>query len=71
MIEKQITEGKKFTLDNLHLVCMENTLEYKIRRFEGIKNFLLGEEEFAFEVKGTGKMWIQTCNSSFYYSTDK
>ena len=71
IIEKEVKPGEKFIMDNFHLVCMEDTLSYKIRKFGGLKSFLLGGEGLVFEVEGGGKIYLQTRNPSFYYRLSK
>ena len=58
-------------MDNFHLVCMDDTLSYKIRKFGGLKSFLFGGEGLVFEVEGEGKIYLQTRNPSFYYRLSK
>jgi len=71
IIEKEVKLGEKFIRDNFHLVCMDDTLSYKIRKFGGLKSFLLGGEGLVFEVEGEGKIYLQTRNPSFYYRLSK
>ena len=44
---------------------MDESLEYKIRKFGGFKSALLGGE--GFDVEGEGRIYIQTRNPSIYF----
>ena len=69
--EKEVKPGEKLVVDNLHLVCMDDTLEYEVRRFGSFRSFFLGGEGFVFEVKGDGRLYLQTRNPSIYYGKSK
>ncbi len=71
IVEKEIKGDKKFTLDNLHLVCMDDTLDFNIRKFGGLKSFLLGGEGLVMDVKGTGRLYLQTRNPSIFFAKRK
>lgn len=71
IIEHDIKPGEELTVDNVHLVAMDETLEYKIRKFGGMKTMLLGGEGFVFDVKGQGRIYLQTRNPAIYYRSTK
>jgi uncharacterized protein (TIGR00266 family) len=61
-------KGQKLTVDNVHLVAMDDTLSYDIKKFGSMKSFLLGGEGFVFNVKGMGRMYLQTRNPAVWFS---
>lgn len=67
IIEQSVKPGQQLTIDNVHLVAMDETLEYKIRKFGGLKTMMFGGEGFVFDVKGDGRIYLQTRNPSIYY----
>jgi len=58
--EIELGPGESITVDNYHFVAMEEGMEWSLRKFGGIKSFLLGGEGIVVEVKGPGKLYIQT-----------
>ncbi len=68
IVEKEVTLGTQLVIDNTHLVAMEDTLDYKIRRFGGLKTFFFGGEGFVFTVRGKGKIYIQTRNPAIWFT---
>ena len=71
IIEQPVKPGQQMTIDNVHLVAMDETLEYKIRKFGGLKTMMFGGEGFVFDVKGEGRIYLQTRNPSIYYQKRK
>ncbi len=62
-------DGYELTIDNTHLVAMDDTLEYDIKRFGKLKSFIFGGEGFVFCVKGTGRIYLQTRNPAIWFLT--
>ncbi|MDH5447559.1 MAG: TIGR00266 family protein [Candidatus Bathyarchaeota archaeon] len=49
-------------VDNFHLVAFSDICNYKVRKFGGLKETLLGGEGLVTEIKGPGDVYIQTKN---------
>lgn len=49
-------------VDNFHLVAFSDTCDYKVRKFGGLKETLLGGEGLVTEIRGPGDVYIQTKN---------
>lgn len=49
-------------VDNFHLVAFSDTCNYKVKKFGGLKETLLGGEGLVTEIKGPGDVYIQTKN---------
>jgi len=49
-------------VDNFHLVAFSDTCNYKVRKFGGLKETLLGGEGLVTEIRGPGDVYIQTKN---------
>jgi len=62
IIEKQIAVGEKFILDNYHLVALNLDSEYKVTKFGGLKNTILGGEGLVTEIYGPATVYFQTKN---------
>lgn len=58
--EIDLKPGENFVLDNFHFVAMDSTINYKIRKFGNWKSFILGGEGIVAELKGPGRLLIQT-----------
>jgi len=71
IIERDVKPGEKLTIDNVHLVAMDDTLEYDIRKFGGMKTLFFGGEGFVFTVKGSGKLYLQSRNPAILYAKSK
>jgi len=54
--------GERVTIDNGHMVAMDGTVKYRIRKFGGWKTFFLGGEGLVVEAEGPGRVWVQTRN---------
>ena len=54
--------GEKLTVDNFHLVAFSDTCQYKVMRFGGLKETILGGEGLVTEITGPGEVLIQTKN---------
>ncbi|UXD21198.1 hypothetical protein IPA_01205 [Ignicoccus pacificus DSM 13166] len=61
IMEKEVKD-EKLIIDNVHLLAMEDTLDYKVRKFGGIGTALFGGEGLVLEVRGHGKIYLQTRN---------
>ena len=55
-------EGEFLIVDNYHLVAFDDTCQYKVRKFGGLKSTILGGEGLVTEVQGPGEVYIQTKN---------
>jgi len=56
----ELRSGEKLLVDNHHLVAMDASVEWKPRKFGGFKSFIFGGEGIVFELKGPGRVWIQS-----------
>jgi uncharacterized protein (TIGR00266 family) len=54
--------GETLIVDNFHLVGFSDTCQYKVTKFGGLKETLLGGEGLVTEVTGPGEVYIQTKN---------
>ena len=54
--------GEFLIVDNYHLVAFDDTCQYKVRKFGGLKSTILGGEGLVTEVQGPGEVYIQTKN---------
>jgi len=54
--------GESLIVDNYHLVAFDNTCQYKVKKFGGLKSTILGGEGLVTEVQGPGEVYIQTKN---------
>lgn len=64
LIELEVNPSKPLTIDNMHVVAWENTLNYNLKIASGLFGFTTGEG-IVNEFTGSGKVLIQTRN---YYS---
>ncbi|MEN2999337.1 MAG: TIGR00266 family protein [Acidilobaceae archaeon] len=58
--EMELGRGEKVMVDNWHLVAMEGSLRWNIRKLGGIKTLFLGGEGLIVDVEGPGRMWLQS-----------
>lgn len=56
----ELKEGEVITVDNFHFVAMDPSIRYSIRKFGGWKSFILGGEGIVAELRGPGKVYLQT-----------
>ena len=56
----ELDKDEKITVDNFHFVAMEPSIRYNIKKFGGWKSFFLGGEGIVAELRGPGKVYIQT-----------
>ncbi len=62
-IDKHVlAPGEKLVVDNFHLVAFSDSCQYKVTKFGGLKETLLGGEGFVTEISGPGEIYIQTKN---------
>jgi len=54
--------GETMIVDNFHLVGFSDTCQYKVTKFGGLKETLLGGEGLVTEITGPGDVYIQTKN---------
>ena len=60
IICKELGVGETITVDNNHLVAFDDTVTLNIKKFGGWKSFLFGGEGIVVELKGPGKVYMQT-----------
>jgi len=53
---------EKLIVDNFHLVAFSDTCQYKVMKFGGLKETILGGEGLVTEITGPGDLYIQTKN---------
>jgi len=63
---KELKPGEVITVDNNHIVAMEDTVKYSLSKFGGWKSFLLGGEGFVLRIEGPGKVYLQTRTLSVF-----
>lgn len=62
-IDKHIlSAGQTLTVDNFHLVGFSDTCNYKVTKFGGLKETLLGGEGLVTQITGPGEIYVQTKN---------
>ena len=71
IIEREVGPDEKLIIDNVHLVAMDDTLEYDIRRFGSLKTLLFGGEGFVFTLRGTGRIYLQSRNPTIWYARSR
>ena len=54
--------GQKLIVDNFHLVAFSDTCSYRVTKFGGLKETLLGGEGLVTQITGPGDVYIQTKN---------
>jgi len=54
--------GQKIVVDNFHLVAFSDTCQYRVIKFGGLKETILGGEGLVTEITGPGDVYIQTKN---------
>jgi len=54
--------GQTLTVDNFHLVAFSDTCTYKVTKFGGLKETILGGEGLVTQITGPGDIYIQTKN---------
>jgi len=54
--------GQTMIVDNFHLVAFSSTCTYKVTKFGGLKETILGGEGLVTQITGPGDVYIQTKN---------
>jgi len=68
-IEKfNLGPDERVIIDNFHIVALESTMDWHIRKFGGMKSFLLGGEGIVVDVSGPGEIYVQTRSMSAFAS---
>lgn len=62
IMEKQLANGEKMILDNYHLVALSQNSDYRVTKFGGLKNTILGGEGLVTEIIGPATIYFQTKN---------
>jgi uncharacterized protein (TIGR00266 family) len=57
-----LKSGQELIVDNFHLVAFSDTCNYKVTKFGGLKETLLGGEGLVTRITGPGDIYIQTKN---------
>jgi uncharacterized protein (TIGR00266 family) len=57
-----LNPGQTIIVDNFHLVAFSDTCSYKVTKFGGLKETLLGGEGLVTQITGPGDIYIQTKN---------
>ena len=58
--EVEVPAGEKLIVDNMHLVAMPASVNYKIVKIGGLKTFFFGGEGIGVEIRGPGRVLVQT-----------
>ncbi len=64
----ELKPGEKMTIDNMHFVAMDGSVEWKTRKFGGLKSFIFGGEGIVMDVYGPGRVWVQSRNLPVFAS---
>jgi uncharacterized protein (TIGR00266 family) len=57
-----LMEGESLIVDNFHLVAFSDTCTYKVEKFGGLKETILGGEGLVTRITGPGDVYLQTKN---------
>jgi uncharacterized protein (TIGR00266 family) len=57
-----LASGERLIVDNFHLVAFSDTCQYRVTKFGGLKETILGGEGLVTEITGPGEVFIQTKN---------
>lgn len=60
IVERELAEGERFTVDSGHLVAWDDDVSYSTRRVGGLKSTLLSGEGLVMDFEGPGTIWLQT-----------
>lgn len=58
----ELKSDETLIVDNFHLVAFSDSCNYKVKKFGGLKETLLGGEGLVTDIKGPGDVYIQTKN---------
>ena len=69
VITEELKEGEEMQIEATHLMAFEEGMKYGIKFVGGITSMLFAHEGLFFiNIKGPGRVWIQSLNSSFLTS---
>jgi uncharacterized protein (TIGR00266 family) len=57
-----LNSGQTLIVDNFHLVAFSDSCSYKVTKFGGLKETLLGGEGLVTQITGPGDVYVQTKN---------
>ncbi len=60
--EVRVEANQRIIIDNMHFVAMPANTRYTIRKFGGLKTFILGGEGIVVEIYGPARVYVQTRN---------
>jgi uncharacterized protein (TIGR00266 family) len=58
--ELQLSDGQAFTIDTGHVVAFEEHMQQSVRKVGGIKSTLFSGEGLVVDLKGPGRVYLQT-----------
>jgi len=56
----ELKAGERVIVDNFHFIAMTEGAKWRVRKFGGLKSFLLGGEGIVIEIEGPTKLYLQT-----------
>jgi uncharacterized protein (TIGR00266 family) len=68
MVEREITSGEPFIVDEDHLVAWTAGMDLSRRGEGNLKSTVLGGEGFVTEFRGEGQVWLQTRDPTLFAS---
>jgi len=60
LVEKEFGLGERITVDNFHLVAMDDKARWSVGKFGGWKSFFFGGEGLVVNIEGPGRVYLQT-----------
>lgn len=63
IIATSLAPGETLTLDTGHVVALDETVQYKVRKAGSWKSTVLGAEGLVTDFTGPGRVWLQTRSS--------
>lgn len=60
IVEKELKKWEEMTIDNFHLVAISDEVQWRVRGFGGLKSFFFGSEGLVVDIRGPGKVYLQT-----------
>jgi len=64
----ELGPGEEFVLDTGHLVAMESTVKYGIKRVGGLRSTIFSGEGVVLNIKGPGRVITQTRDPAYFIS---
>jgi len=64
----ELDPGEELLLDTGHLVAMDSSIQYNIRRIGGLKSTIFSGEGLVIELKGPGRVITQTRDPTYFIS---